>query len=117
MVPAVQPDEREKERFALGWLRTPGAGAESVGSVTLPSPPTTLGEARGGLEVVGEDEGTTRWLRAWADTRGEERNLLIQLPGGWFELTDATIATAPGTEGAHVIRFNRRSAARAPAPG
>lgn len=92
----------------------PQASREVVGSVTLPSRPTTLGEARGGLQMVGGDESTTRWLRLWAESIGEERSLLLRLPDGWFELRAATIALVPGALEHYVVRFDRRSADAGP---
>lgn len=80
----------------------------------LPCRPSTLGEARGGLEMRGDDEPAARWLAAWAESAAEERDVLLQLPGGWFELTNATIAKVPGAEGRYVVRFDRRSAAAGP---
>lgn len=105
----------EQESFALGWLEMPGRRARVIGAVILPHRPTTLGEARGGLEMLGEDEPTARWLRAWAESRDEERNILLRLPGGWFELTHATIGPIPGAPARYVVRFDRRYAAEAPA--
>jgi hypothetical protein len=104
-----------RETFSLGWLKMPEASREIVGSVTLPSRPTTLGEARGGLQMVGNDESTTRWLRRWAESAGEERSLLLRLPDGWFELRLATIALVPGEAEQYVVRFDRRSADAGPA--
>lgn len=92
----------------MGWCEAPGRPRVVIGSVTLPDRPTTLGEARGGLRMVGSDERTTRWLRAWAESGGGERSLLLCLPGGWFELCAAIIAPTPGAEDDYVIRFDRR---------
>jgi hypothetical protein len=105
----------DRQSFSLGWLKMPEASREIVGSVTLPSRPSTLGEARGGLQMVGDDESTTRWLRRWAESIGEERSLLLRLPDGWFELRAATIALVPGTQEHYVVRFDRRSADAGPA--
>lgn len=113
--------------FTLGWLKKiPGESREVVGPVTLPDRPTTLGEARGGLEMVADDETTARWLQRWAASEGEERSLLLRLPDGWFELRDATIMVAPapplgGLAGGpaarehYLVRFDRRSADQGPA--
>lgn len=103
-----------QESFALGWLEMPGRRPRLVGAVTLPHRPTTLGEARGGLEMLGDDEPTARWLRAWAESPDKERDILLRLPGGWFELTHATIAPIPGPPARYVVRFDRRRAAEAP---
>jgi hypothetical protein len=102
----------------------PGRRPHLIGAVTLPHRPTTLGEARGGLEMLGDDEPTSRWLRAWAESPETERDILLRLPGGWFELTHATIAPIlgapvtspqPGPEPArYMVRFDRRCAAEAP---
>jgi hypothetical protein len=103
-----------RETFALGWLQMPGPARVMVGSVLLPDRPTTLGEARGGLRMVGSDEVTTRWLRTWAERGGGERSLLMCLPGGWYELRDTTIARAAGAAEEYVIRFDRRTAVEGP---
>jgi hypothetical protein len=95
--------------FSLGWLKPSGQSREVVGSVMLPDRPTTLGEARQGLMMIGGDEKTSRWLATWAVALGEERSLLLQLPSGWFELRAATIAPVPGAPERFVVRFDRRS--------
>jgi hypothetical protein len=97
-----------QDTFALGWLEMPGKRRVSVGSVTLPDRPTTLGEARGGLSMIGIDESTTRWLQRWLESGGEERSILLRLPEGWFELCDATIALLHGVKEQYLVRFNRR---------
>jgi len=97
-----------QETFALGWREAPGRSRVVIGSVTLPDRPTTLGEARSGLRMVGCDEQTAGWLRAWAESGGEERSLFLCLPGGWFELCAATIAPTPRAGEDYVIRFDRR---------
>lgn len=86
-----------------------------VGLVMLPNRPTTLGEARGGLEMVGGEERSALWLRSWVASGGDERCLLLRLPDGWFELRFATIAPLPGTDDRFVIRFEGRSAGQGPA--
>ena len=103
-----------RETFSLGWLKMPGESREIVGSVTLPTRPTTLGEARDGLEMVGSDELTTGWLRRWAAVTGEERSLLLRLPGGWFALRSATVTLVPGELERYLVRFDRRSADSGP---
>jgi hypothetical protein len=115
LMSSVPVSTANRESFPLGWLKMPEASREIVGSVTLPSRPSTLGEARGGLQMVGDDESTTRWLRCWAESIGEERSLLLRLPDGWFELRAATIAPVPGEHERYVVRFNRRSADAGPA--
>lgn len=102
------------ESFSLGWQRTPGSHAEAVGSVRLPARPDTLGEARGGLEMLAGDEATSRWLTAWASAESEERTLLLELPSGWYQLTNATIAEVPGAVGRCIVRFDRRSSVKGP---
>jgi hypothetical protein len=94
--------------FLIGWVKMPGASREIVGSVSLPSRPTTLGEARRGLHMVASDERTRQWLRTWAMIDGDERSVLLRLPDGWFELCHATIARVPGAEEHYVVRFDRR---------
>jgi len=101
--------------FALGWLKAPGGSSEIVGSVTLPNRPTTLGEARGGLHMIGGDEKTARFLSTWAESAGEERSILLRLPGGWFELSSATITVVAGEREHYIVRFDRRSAKDEPA--
>lgn len=103
------------ETFALAWIKSPRLAWESIGSVTLPSRPATLGEARGGLEMIGEDARVTLWLERWAESHGEERNIVLRLPDGWFELSAATIAFIPGARGHYMIRFDRRSLVEGPA--
>ena len=102
------------ETFALAWLRTPGHSSV-IGSVTLPNRPSTLGEARGGLEMMGGDEATARWLQRWVETGGDERNLLLQLPDSWFEVSAATLTLVPGGGERYLLRFDRRSASDGPA--
>jgi hypothetical protein len=104
-----RPPEQSSETFPIGWRKMPGHSREIVGSVVLPDRPTTLGEARRGLHMIGGDQETTRWLQTWAAAGGEERSLLLRLPGGWFELRDATIAPVPGVDERYVVRFDRRS--------
>lgn len=105
----------ELQSFTLGWLKMPGPRAEAVGSVKLPARPDTLGEARGGLEMLAEDDATTRWLADWASSEAEERTILLQLPSGWFELTNATIARPePADTTRYIVRFDRRSSVRGP---
>ena len=108
-------DGADPETFAFGWLMPPRRRWENVGSVTLPNKPTTLGEARGGLEGIGGDEPTARWLRGWAESVGDERDLLLRLPSGWFELCNATIASMLGNGEHYLIRFDKRCSATAPA--
>lgn len=106
----------DQETFALGWRAASGR-FEVIGAVTLPARPATLGEARGGLRMIGCDERTTNWLREWAESASGERSLLLHLPRGWFELSAATIAPNPGAPGAkhdYVLRFDRRSLHAAP---
>ena len=105
----------EQESFSLGWFEMPGRRPCVIGAVTLPQRPTTLGEARGGLEMLGDDEPTGRWLRSWAESHDEERDILLRLPGGWFELTHATIAPIPGAGARYLVRFDRRCATEGPA--
>jgi hypothetical protein len=105
----------DHQTFTLGWVKSPGPLWDTIGSVTLPSRPTTLGEARGGLEMIGEDAPTTHWLQTWAESPGEERNIVLRLPDGWFELSAATIALVLGAGGHYLIRFDRRSLVAGPA--
>jgi hypothetical protein len=107
--------ENDRQLFALGWLRVPARPLETIGSVTLPDRPTTLGEARGGLQMVGGDEKTACWLQTWAESDDEERNIALRLPGGWFELHAATIRVLPGASARYVVRFDRRSPSDGPA--
>jgi hypothetical protein len=113
--PCMTTSSADRETFSLGWLKMPGESREIVGSVTLPGRPTTLGEARGGLEMVGSDELTTSWLRRWAEVTGEERSILLHLPGGWFALRSATVTLVPGELEHYLVRFDRRSADTGPA--
>jgi hypothetical protein len=109
------PISGEMDAFPLGWLRMPGSVWEAVGSVTLPDRPTTLGEARGGLQMIANDAPAARWLSSWAAIPGEqERSVLLRLPGGWYELSDATIASIPGGGERYLVRFNRRRSVAAP---
>jgi hypothetical protein len=107
------------ETFALAWIKVPGSPGDVIGSLTLPSRPTTLGEARDGLEAVAGDARTARWLQTWAESNGEERSLVLRLPGGWFQLTAATVALVADAQtnaGEHyLIRFDRRSLVTGPA--
>jgi hypothetical protein len=105
----------DRDIFALGWRKAPGGSSEIIGSVTLPNRPTTLGEARGGLQMIGGDEKTARWLSTWAESAGEERRILLRLPGGWYELEGATIAIVAGEREHYIVRFDRRSAKDEPA--
>jgi hypothetical protein len=105
----------EPESFALGWLKKPGRTWETIGSVTLPNRPTTLGEARSGLEMVADDARTARWLETWAEAGSEERSILLRLPGGWFELSDATITFVAGARSHYLVRFDRRTPNGGPA--
>jgi hypothetical protein len=105
----------DQETFALGWIKLPGSLWDTVGSVTLPNRPTTLGEARGGLEMIADDAPTARWLQSWAESHGEERNIVLRLPGGWYELCAATIAFILGTRERYVVRFDRRCLVVGPA--
>jgi hypothetical protein len=109
------PAPGDQEIFSLGWVKVPGSLGETVGSVTLPNRPTTLGEARGGLEMIADDAPTARWLGSWADSHGEERNIVLRLPGGWFELCTATIALVLGAGAHYLIRFDRRCMVAGPA--
>jgi hypothetical protein len=106
---------KDPEIFALAWLKTPARTWETVGSVTLPSKPTTLGEARGGLQMVADDAKTSLWLQTWAESDCEERSILLRLPGGWFELHAATITLLPGARAHSIVRFDRRTATSGPA--
>lgn len=101
--------------FSLGWVRSPGSLGETIGSVTLPTRPTTLGEARGGLEMIAHDVPTGQWLQSWAESHGEERNIVLRLPDGWFELCAATIALVLGTPTHYLVRFDRRFQVTGPA--
>jgi hypothetical protein len=107
------------ETFALAWIKAPGSAGDIVGSLSLPSRPTTLGEARGGLEAVAGDAPTASWLRTWAESNGEERSIVLRLPGGWFELTAATVAPVAGAQASagehYLICFDRRSLVTGPA--
>lgn len=103
------------ETFSIGWFTAPGRVREIVGSVSLPDRPSTLGEARQGLQMIGGDDGTTRWLQAWAAAAGEERSILLCLPGGWYELRASTIERLPGAEERYLVRFDRRSPDSGPA--
>jgi hypothetical protein len=103
------------ETFSIGWLKAPGRSRDIVGAVSLPDRPSTLGEARHGLQMVASDAETVRWLGAWAAAEGEERSLLLRLPGGWYELRSATIARVPGAGERFVVRFDRRSPDQGPA--
>jgi hypothetical protein len=105
---AGMPAPGDPEVFTLGWVTSSGAPWETIGSVALPNRPTTLGEARGGLEVIADDTPTAGWLRSWAEAHGEERNIVLRLPDGWFELSAATIARIVGDGEHYVIRFDRR---------
>jgi hypothetical protein len=108
--------EREQQAtFTLGWIEVPGSLGEAIGAVTLPNRPTTLGEARGGLEMVGADAEASIWLQRWADSPGAERDLVLRLPDGWFELRAATLAAVPGAAKHYLVRFERRCPARGPA--
>ena len=92
-----------------------GSLGETIGAVTLPNRPTTLGEARGGLEMIAHDAPTARWLQSWAESHGEERNLVLRLPDGWFELSTATIALMMGAPEHYLVRFDLRSQVVVPA--
>lgn len=105
----------EPESFALGWLKKPGRTWETIGSVTLPNRPTTLGEARSGLQMVAGDARTARWLETWVESGDEERSILLRLPGGWFELSDATITLVAGARSHYLVRFDRRTPNGGPA--
>jgi hypothetical protein len=109
------PARGDHETFTLGWVKLRGSPWETIGSVTLPSRPTTLGEARGGLEMIADDGPTAGWLRSWAESHGEERNIVLRLPDGWFELSDATIARILGAGEHYMIRFDRRHLVEGPA--
>jgi hypothetical protein len=109
------PAPGDPEIFSLGWVKVPGSLGETVGSVTLPNRPTTLGEARGGLEMIADDAPTARWLRSWSESHGEVRNLVLRLPGGWFELCAATIALVLGAGEHYRVRFDRRYMVAGPA--
>jgi len=105
----------DRETFALGWVKAPGSLSEAIGSVTLPTRPTTLGEARGGLEMIADDAQTACWLQSWAGSQGEERDIVLRLPGGWFVLCAATIAVIEGAREHYMIRFDRRCLVKGPA--
>jgi hypothetical protein len=95
-----------RETFGLGWLKAAGANWDLIGAVTLPSAPGTLGEARGGLEMVGDDAATRAWLLGWAAAPGETRDIVLELPGGWYVLHDASVVSAD--EAGVTVRFDRR---------
>jgi hypothetical protein len=82
---AGTPAPGAPEVFTHGWVKSSGAPWETIGSITLPNRPTTLGEARGGLEVIAGDTPTSGWLRSWADGRALRVNEAQERTRRWSQ--------------------------------